>query len=107
MFSCTDIDPLDTTCFRSFSVTHREMIWCPRCLDHLCVARFVGKVEIDKAPVAKAAMEKELDRLRSNNVLDEDHPRERDDVRVEARRGGGGYLVRMDFVFGICAENRA
>ena len=35
-------------------------------------------------------------------VLDEDQPREWDDVRVEARRGGGGgYTVHLGYLFGI------
>ncbi len=40
------------------------------CLDNLCVARLVGKAEIDQTPAAKAAMQKEWDRLRSNSVWD-------------------------------------
>ncbi len=59
-------------------------------LDIVCVVCLVGQAEIERTPVAKAAMHKEWDRLRSKSVWDEDSPREWDEVRAEARRGAGG-----------------
>ena len=50
-------------------------------------------------------MKKEWDRLRSKYVWDEDHPREWDDVRSEARRGG--YTVHLGYIFGICVEKNS
>ncbi|MFM7978150.1 MAG: reverse transcriptase domain-containing protein, partial [Candidatus Fonsibacter sp.] len=75
------------------------------CPDNLCVARPVGKHEIERTPVAKLAMKKEWDRLRSKHVWDEDHPRDWDEVRSDARRGG--YTVHMRYLFGICVEKNA
>ena len=40
------------------SSLHREKIGLPPCLDNLCVARPVGKAEIDRTPAAKASMQK-------------------------------------------------
>ena len=56
--------------------------------DNLCVARPVGKAEIERTPAAKAAMKKEWDRLRSQDVQDESASRKSDDVRVEAKSKG-------------------
>ncbi|MFM7980148.1 MAG: hypothetical protein ACKPKO_12610, partial [Candidatus Fonsibacter sp.] len=84
---------------------HRDMISIKRCPDNICVARPVGKSEIERTPAAKQAMQKEWDRLRSKNVWDEDNPRDWDDVRSEARRGG--YTVHMGYLFGICVEKNA
>ena len=70
-------------------IGHREKIGLSICLDNLCVARLVGKAEIEQTPAAKEAMRKEWDRWRSQYVWDEDHPRDWDDVRAEARPGGG------------------
>ena len=81
---------------------HRDKLGTSPYPDNLCVARPVGKADIEKTPAAKEAMKKEWDRLRSRYVWDEDHPREWDDVRVEARRGGGGgYTVHLGYLFGI------
>ena len=71
-----------------FSQQHRDLLGFRLCLDNLCVARPVGKHEIERTPAAKLAMKKEWDRLRSKNVWDEDHPRDWDEVRSDARRGG-------------------
>ena len=87
------------------SALHREKDGFSRCLDNLCVARPVGKVEVDRAPAAKASMQKEWDRLRSKFVWDKHHPREWDEVRSEAERGG--YTVHMGYLFGICCEKNA
>ena len=67
---------------------HRDKLGTPPYPDNLCVARPVGNAEIERTPAAKEAMKKEWDRLRSKYVWDEDLPREWDDVRSEARRGG-------------------
>ena len=67
---------------------HRARIDFPSCLDSLCVARLVWKVEIDRTPAAKASMQKEWGRLRSRLVWDEQNPRGWDDVRSEDKRGG-------------------
>ncbi|MFM7985230.1 MAG: hypothetical protein ACKPKO_38520, partial [Candidatus Fonsibacter sp.] len=41
-------------------------------------------------------------------VWDESHPRDWDEVRSEARRGGGwGYTVNKGHLFGICVEKHA
>ncbi|MFM7988910.1 MAG: hypothetical protein ACKPKO_57320, partial [Candidatus Fonsibacter sp.] len=42
---------------------------------------------------------------RSKNVWDENHPRDWDEVRSDARRGG--YTVHMGYIFGICVEKNA
>ena len=47
------------------SSVHREKIGLPPCLDNMCVARPLGKAEIDRNPAVKASMQKEWDRLRS------------------------------------------
>ena len=54
---------------------HGENIGLSCCVDNLCVARPVGKAEIDRTPAAKASMQKERDRLRSKAVWDEQHQR--------------------------------
>ena len=77
--------PIDTA---DDPVAHREKIGQSLYLDNLCVARLVGETEIEKTPAAKEAMRKAWNRLRSKYVWDEAHPREWDDVRAEARRGG-------------------
>jgi hypothetical protein len=87
------------------SSLHRDKLGLPPCPDNLCVARPVGKAEIDRTPAAKASMKKEWDRLRSKMVWDEQHPREWDEVRSEAKRGG--YTVHMGYLFGICVEKNA
>ncbi|MFM7988849.1 MAG: hypothetical protein ACKPKO_57000, partial [Candidatus Fonsibacter sp.] len=69
--------------------------------------RPVGEYEIERTPAAKLAMQKEWDCLRSKQVWDEDHPREWDEVRSDARRGGGGYTVHMGYVYGTCVEKNA
>ncbi|MFM7980131.1 MAG: hypothetical protein ACKPKO_12525, partial [Candidatus Fonsibacter sp.] len=81
---------------------HRDLLGFCLCPDNLCVARPVGKHEIERTPAAKLAMQKEWDRLRSKNVWDENHPRDWDEVRSDARRGG--YTVHMGYLFGICVE---
>ncbi|MFM7979370.1 MAG: hypothetical protein ACKPKO_08655, partial [Candidatus Fonsibacter sp.] len=88
-----------------FSQQHRDILGFRLCPDNLCVARPVGKHEIERTPAAKLAMKKELDRLRSKHVWDEDHPRDWDEVRFDARRGG--YTVHMGYLFGICVEKNA
>ena len=78
---------------------HRDKLGTPPYPDKLCVARPVGKAEIERTPAAKEAMKKEWDRLRLKYVWDEAHPREWDDVRLEARRGGGVYRTpRIPFL---------
>ncbi|MFM7987728.1 MAG: hypothetical protein ACKPKO_51295, partial [Candidatus Fonsibacter sp.] len=62
----------------------------------MCVARPVGRAEIEKTPAAKAAMQKEWD---------ESHPRDWDEVRAEAKRGG--YTMHTGYIFGICVEKNA
>ena len=85
---------------------YRETLGFSCCPDNLCVAHTVGKADIDRTPVAKASMQKEWDRLRSKSVWDEEHPREFDDVRADARLGAG-YTVHMGYLFGICVEKNA
>ncbi|MFM7984554.1 MAG: hypothetical protein ACKPKO_35030, partial [Candidatus Fonsibacter sp.] len=74
-------------------------------LDNLCVARPVGNNEIERTLAAKLAMQKEWGRLRCKNIWDENHPRDWDEVRSDARRGG--YTVHMGYLFGICVEKNA
>ena len=85
--------PLAENC----SSLHREKIGLPPYPDNLCVARPVGKAEIDRTPAAKASMKKEWDRLRSKMVWDEQHPREWDEVRSEAKRGGVHRTYGLSF----------
>ena len=54
------------------------------------VAPPVRKTEIYNNHAAKAAMQKEWDRLLSKYVWDEEHPREWHEVCDAARRGGVG-----------------
>ena len=61
-------------------IVHREKIWISVLPRNLCVARPVGRAEIDRTLAVKKAMQKEWDRLRSKYVLDEDHPRQWDVV---------------------------
>ena len=56
----------------------------PDALTIFLVARLVGKAEIDKPPVAKASMQKALDRLRSRFAWDDNNPPEWAEVRAEA-----------------------
>ena len=85
---------------------HRRKITRRRRLPfNAAVARPVRQKEIDANPKAKAAMDKEWDRLRAQYVWDEAHPREWDDVRKEAQRGG--YEVHMGYLFGICVEKNS
>ena len=82
------------------------------CLTTFCVARPGGRAEIDETPAAKAEIQKELGRLCSKYVWDEDHPREWDDARVEARRGGAGGDCALRiwdtfFVLGIFVEKNS
>ncbi|MFM7988774.1 MAG: hypothetical protein ACKPKO_56615, partial [Candidatus Fonsibacter sp.] len=62
------------------SQQHRDFLGFRLCPDNLCVARPVGKHEIERTPAAKMAMKKEWGRLRSKHVWDEDHPRDWDEV---------------------------
>ncbi|MFM7981987.1 MAG: hypothetical protein ACKPKO_21980, partial [Candidatus Fonsibacter sp.] len=75
---------------------HRDFLGFRLCPENLCVARLVGKNEIERSPAAKLAMQKEWDCLRSKNVWDENHPRDWDEVRSDARLGG--YTVHMGYV---------
>ena len=86
--------PLDSS---DDPIAHREKIGQNVFPDNLCVARPVGRAEIEKTPAAKAAMQKEWDRLRSKYVWDEDHPRDWDDVKAEARRGE--LAVHLGYLF--------
>ena len=77
---------------------HRDKLGTSLYPDYLCVARSVGKAEIEITIAAKEAMQKEWDRLRSKYVWDEENPREWGDVRAEARRGG--YTVHLGYLCG-------
>ena len=70
-----------------------------------CVARPVGKKEMINQPEARAAMDKEWNRLRDKQVWDEDHPREWEDVRRQATRDG--QEIHMGYLFGICVEKNS
>ena len=81
VLSCTVCSPSTSAIPRmplgeDYPMSPREKIGFPSCLDNLCVARPVGKAEIDRTPAAKASMQKEWDRLRSRFVWDEQNPRE-------------------------------
>ena len=69
------------------------------------VARPVGKHELNREPLARASVDKEWKRLRDKHVWDEDHPREWDDVRAEAKRKG--IDVHMGYLFDICVEKNS
>ena len=67
-----------------------------------CVARPVGKKELERTLAALEARDKEWRRLRSKQVWDESVGREWDDVAKEARLRG--EEVDMGRLFGICIE---
>ena len=80
---------------------HKEKMGFSSCPDNLCVARLVGKAEIDRTPAAKALVQKEWDRLRSKAVWDAQHPREWDEVRSEAQ-GWGVYSAHRLPIWHMC-----
>eukprot|EP00974_Lingulodinium_polyedra_P039630 3802142-Lingulodinium_polyedra.AAC.1 len=67
---------------------HRDRIAPPTSPFSACVARPVGKAELEREPEAQKARDKEWQRLRDKDVWDEDHPREWDDIRAEAKASG-------------------
>ena len=70
-----------------------------------CVARPVGKREIEAEPKAQEAVRKEWDRLWKKEVWDASTVREWTDVAAEARRDG--REIHMGRLFGICVEKAA
>ena len=69
-----------------------------------CVARPVGKAEINREPLARAALQKEWDRLKERKVWDVDPKavREWRDVAAEAR--ANKEEAHMGMLFEICVE---
>ena len=70
-----------------------------------CVARPVGKKEIQENPKAKAALQKEWDRLRQAGCWDETKVRSWREVAAEARQKGETHHVGR--IFAICVEKNA
>ena len=60
------------------------------------MACLVGKADIDRTPAAKTALQTEWDRRRSNGVWDAAHPRDWDEVGVEAKKHG--ITVHMGYL---------
>ena len=83
---------------------HRQKIRPHQWPFNACVARPVGKAEIKAQPKAKAALQKEWDRLRLKKVWDLDPKgvRKWSDVAAEARREG--KEVHMGMLYEICVE---
>eukprot|EP00974_Lingulodinium_polyedra_P131193 11216775-Lingulodinium_polyedra.AAC.1 len=54
---------------------HRDHIAPPLFPFNACVARPVGKAELEREPEAQKARDKEWQRLRDTDVWDEDNPR--------------------------------
>eukprot|EP00974_Lingulodinium_polyedra_P128651 11206983-Lingulodinium_polyedra.AAC.1 len=54
---------------------HRRKVCNPWFIGLACVARPVGKAELEREPAARAARDKEWDRLRDKCVWDEANPR--------------------------------
>ena len=70
-----------------------------------CVARSVTKREALSNPKAKASLDKEWDKLRSQGCWNENLVREWSDVAAEAKRKGITYHVGR--IFDICVEKNA
>eukprot|EP00974_Lingulodinium_polyedra_P046342 4440107-Lingulodinium_polyedra.AAC.1 len=58
---------------------HRRNIAPPVRIFIACVARPVGKAELEREEKARAARDQEWERLRAKHVWDEAHPREWED----------------------------
>ncbi len=69
------------------------------------VARPVGKKELQSNPAAKAAMDKEWQRLTDQKVWDMDSLSEWSDVAATARREGKD--IQLGYVFGFCVEKNS
>eukprot|EP00974_Lingulodinium_polyedra_P069742 6750335-Lingulodinium_polyedra.AAC.1 len=67
---------------------HRRKIAPPVLPYVACVARPVGKAELEREEKAREARDKEWARLREKYVWDEENPREWEDVRAEAKNLG-------------------
>ena len=70
-----------------------------------CVARPVGKKELEKTEAALKAHDKEWNRLCAKQVWDETTVRERDAVARDARIRG--EEIHMGRIFGICTEKES
>ena len=70
-----------------------------------CVARPVGKKEIEQEPAAQLAVQKEWDRLWKKHVWDASTVREWTDVAAKAR--DEKKEIHMGRLFGICVEKAA
>ena len=71
----------------------------------VCVARPVGKAEIQREPLALQSLLKEWDKLRAAKVWDEGAVREWSQVAAEARRTG--TKTHVGRIFEICVEKGA
>eukprot|EP00974_Lingulodinium_polyedra_P011819 1140798-Lingulodinium_polyedra.AAC.1 len=84
---------------------HRRKIAPPVLPYVACVARPVGKAELEREEKAREARDKEWARLREKYVWDEEHPREWEDVRAKAKEMGQD--VHLGYLFGICVEKNS
>ena len=90
-------------------VPHKD-IHRPKIPDHplpisALVARPVGKKELLSNPAAKAAMDKEWQRLKDQEVWDMDSVSEWSDVAATARRDGKD--IQLGYIFGFCVEKNS
>ena len=81
---------------------HRRQIDKQSIPFNLFVARFVGRWEIARSPVAQATMKKASERLPSTHVWDEYCPPEWGTVREAGTTDG--YTVRMGYLFAMCLD---
>ena len=84
------------------SQEHRDKIALSPIPWEACVARPVGKQEIEKTPAAKAALQKEWDKLRKIHTWDESGVREWHKVAAEAK--ASNTTVHVGRIFSICVE---
>ena len=104
----TDDSPAPAMPVRPVNRSHRHREKIPKNRQFpfsACVARPVGKKELNASPKALEAMQKEWDRLRDKSVWNETEPREWDEVRKAAITGQ--YEVHMGYLFGICVEKNS
>ena len=85
--------------------THREKNELFAFPVDVCVARPVGKAEIQKEPAALESLLKEWSKLRTAKVWDESKVREWADVAAEARKKDAKAHVGR--IFEICVEKGA
>ena len=84
---------------------HRPHVVGARLPWNACVARSVGKREIETNPKAQAALKKEWDRLRAIKCWDESVVREWTDVAREAKQSQS--KAHIGRIFAVCVEKNS